>query len=226
MAVLPVNEFREDQFVVMVTQKGVIKKTGLDAFMNQRTAGIIALTTDLDDVVIDAKLSNGSSTIFIATKEGMSIRFEEEQVRAMGRTARGVRGINLSGNDIVISMEVFEKDSKDTVLMVTESGYGKRSENEEYRIQGRGGFGIITQKTTDKVGNVVGAKKVKNGQEVILSTDKGQNIRMKVSDISILGRNTQGVRLINLSEKDEKVTSLAVVDDEESAAGSDGVVTH
>ncbi len=226
MAVLPVNEFREDQFVVMVTQKGVIKKTSLDAFTNQRTAGIIALTTDLDDVVIDAKLSNGTSTIFIATKEGMSIRFEEEEVRAMGRTARGVRGINLGEKDIVISMEVFEKDSKDTVLMVTESGYGKRSEAEEYRIQGRGGVGIITQKTTDKVGNVVGAKKVKNGQEVILSTDKGQNIRMKVSDISVLGRNTQGVRLINLSEKDEKVTSLAVVEDEDTASGGDGVVTH
>jgi DNA gyrase subunit A len=226
MAVLPVNEFREDQFVVMVTQKGIIKKTSLDAFTNQRTAGIIALTTDLDDVVIDAKLSNGTSTIFIATKEGMSIRFEEEEVRAMGRTARGVRGINLGEKDIVISMEVFEKDSKDTVLMVTESGYGKRSEAEEYRIQGRGGVGIITQKTTDKVGNVVGAKKVKNGQEVILSTDKGQNIRMKVSDISVLGRNTQGVRLINLSEKDEKVTSLAVVEDEDTASGGDGVVTH
>jgi DNA gyrase subunit A len=226
MAVLPVNEFREDRYVVMVTQKGVIKKTGLDAFMNQRTAGIIALTTDLDDVVIDAKLSDGNSTIFIATKEGMSIRFEEDQVRPMGRTARGVRGMNLSEKDIVVSMEVFEKESKDTVLMVTESGYGKRSENEEYRIQGRGGTGIITQKTTDKVGNVVGAKKVKDGQEVILSTDKGQNIRIKVSDISILGRNTQGVRLINLSEKDEKVTGLAVVDDEESATNSVGVVTH
>ena len=226
MAVLPVNEFREDQFVVMVTQKGVIKKTSLDAFTNQRTAGIIALTTDLDDVVIDAKLSNGTSTIFIATKEGMSIRFEEDQVRAMGRTARGVRGINLGEKDIVISMEVFEKDSKDTVLMVTESGYGKRSDADEYRIQGRGGVGIITQKTTDKVGNVVGAKKVRNGQEVILSTDKGQNIRMKVSDISVLGRNTQGVRLINLSEKDEKVTSLAVVEDEDTASVGDGIVTH
>lgn len=106
--------------------------------------------------------------------------------------------------------------------MVTESGYGKRSELEEYRVQSRGGVGIITQKTTDKVGNVVGTKKVRNDQEVILSTDKGQNIRMKISDISVLGRNTQGVRLINLSEKEEKVTSLAVVDHEEEGNGASG----
>ena len=213
MAVLPVEEFTESKFVVMLTKKGVIKKTSLDAFSNQRQAGIIALTTDLDDNVIDAKISDGQSDIFIATKEGMSIRFNEDDVRAMGRSARGVKGITLSKEDIVIGMEIIQKDSKDSILIVTEGGYGKRSDVGEYRVQGRGGVGIITQKTTDKVGLVVGARKVNNQHDLIITTDNGQNIRMKVSDISVLGRNTQGVRLINLDGKDELVTGFAVIED-------------
>jgi len=226
-AILPVEEFSENKYVVMLTVKGIIKKTPLDAFSNPRPSGIIALTTDLDDSMIEAKISDGQSDIFIATKEGMSIRFNESDVRPMGRSARGVKGITLGKTDEVVGMEVIEKDSKDTLLMVTEAGYGKRSELPEYRIQSRGGVGIITQKTTDKVGNVVGTKKVQNTHEVILSTDKGQNIRMKVSDISILGRNTQGVRLINLDNKEEKVTGLAVVEsDEEETNGSTGDETQ
>ncbi|PWU19597.1 MAG: DNA gyrase subunit A [Bdellovibrio sp.] len=212
MAILPVEQFVENRYVVMLTQKGIIKKTALDAFSNPRTAGIIALTTDLEDHVIGAKLSYGDSDIFIATREGMSIRFNESDVRPMGRTARGVKGIALSKDDVVVGLDVLEKDCKDTVLMVTECGYGKRSEIEEYRVQGRGGVGIITQKTTDKVGFVVGARKVHNDQEVIVTTDKGQVIRMKVSDISVIGRNTEGVRLINLEAKDERVTGFAVVE--------------
>ncbi len=214
MAVLPVEEFVESKFVVMLTKKGIIKKTSLDAFSNQRQAGIIALTTDLDDNVISAKMSDGQSDIFIATKEGMSIRFNEDDVRAMGRTARGVKGITLSKDDIVIGMEVIQKDSKDTILIVTEGGYGKRSDVDEYRVQGRGGVGIITQKTTDKVGLVIGARKVNDKLDLIITTDNGQNIRMKVSDISVLGRNTQGVRLINLEGKDELVTGFAVIEDQ------------
>jgi DNA gyrase subunit A len=226
-AILPVEEFSENKYVVMLTVKGVIKKTPLDAFSNPRPSGIIALTTDLDDSMIEAKISDGQSDIFIATKEGMSIRFNESDVRPMGRSARGVKGITLGKTDEVVGMEVIEKESKDTLLMVTEAGYGKRSELPEYRIQSRGGVGIITQKTTDKVGNVVGTKKVQNTHEVILSTDKGQNIRMKISDISILGRNTQGVRLINLDNKEEKVTGLAVVEsDEEETNGSTGGETQ
>ncbi|MEN0058797.1 MAG: DNA gyrase subunit A [Bdellovibrio sp.] len=214
-AILPVDEFSENKFVVMLTEKGVIKKTSLDAFSNPRTAGIIALTTDLDDGVIDVKISDGSSDIFIATKEGMSIRFNEEDVRGMGRTARGVKAITLAKDDVVVAMEVFEKNTKDTVLMVTSKGYGKRSEIGEYRIQSRGGVGVITQKTTDKVGVVIGTKKVSEGHELILSTDKAQVIRMKVTDISVQGRNTQGVRLINIDEK-ETVTGVAVVREDES----------
>jgi DNA gyrase subunit A len=212
MAVLPVEKFVENKFVVMVTTQGIIKKTSLDSFSNPRTAGIIALTTDLEDNVMDAKLSDGESDIFLATKEGMSIRFNESDVRSMGRAARGVKGITLGKSDQVIGMEVLSKGNSDTILMVTGGGYGKRSEIEEYRTQSRGGVGIITQKTTDKVGNVIGTRLVKKDQEVMLTTDKGQTIRMKVSDISVLGRNTQGVRLINISEKDELVTGLAIVE--------------
>ncbi len=227
MSVLPVEEFVESKFVVMLTARGIIKKTSLDAFANQRQAGIIALTTDLEDYVIDCKISDGQSDIFIATREGMSIRFNESDVRGMGRSARGVKGITLGKDDIVIGMEVFAKGAKETILMVTESGYGKRSELEEYRVQSRGGVGIITQKTTDKVGLVIGTKKVSEKEEVILSTDKGQVIRMKVTDISVLGRNTQGVRLINLDDKDEKVTGLAsVLDEEHEVTESSAPVTH
>lgn len=213
-AILPVEEFTESKYVVMLTERGVIKKTSLDAFSNPRTAGIIALTTDLEDGVIDAKISDGHCDIFIATKEGMSIRFNEADVREMGRSARGVKAITLAKDDIVVGMEILEKQSKSTILMVTSKGYGKRSEIEEYRIQSRGGVGVITQKTTDKVGIVIGTKKVNANQELILSTDQGQVIRMKISDISVLGRNTQGVRLINLDEKQESVSGLAVIEEE------------
>ncbi|MFN3695901.1 MAG: DNA gyrase subunit A [Pseudobdellovibrio sp.] len=216
-AILPVNEFSENKYVVMLTEKGIIKKTSLDAFSNPRQAGIIALTTDLDDQLVAAQISDGQSDVFIATKEGMSIRFNEDDVRGMGRSARGVKAITLAKEDIVIGMEVLEKNTKDTILMVTSKGYGKRSEVEEYRVQSRGGVGIITQKTTDKVGIVIGTLKVNAAQELILSTDQGQVIRMKISDISVLGRNTQGVRLINLDDKQEFVSGLAVVEDEDKA---------
>ncbi len=214
-SILPVEEFTESKYIVMLTEKGIIKKTSLDSFNNPRQAGIIALTTDLEDRVVDCKISDGQSDIFVATREGMSIRFNENDVRPMGRSARGVKGITLADKDTVVAMEILEKNTTDTILMVTTKGYGKRSETGEYRIQSRGGSGIITQKTTDKVGQVVGTKKVSAVQELILSTDQGQVIRMKISDISVLGRNTQGVRLINLDEKQEFVTGLAVILDED-----------
>lgn len=214
-AILPVEEFSENKYVVMITEKGVIKKTSLDAFSNPRTAGIIALTTDLEDGVIDAQISDGTSDIFIATKEGMSIRFDEGDVRPMGRSARGVKGITLAKDDAVVAMEIFERETKASILMVTSKGYGKRSALEEYRIQGRGGVGIITQKTTDKVGFVVGTKKVYDDQDLMISTDNGQVIRMTIASISLIGRNTQGVRLINLDDKDEVVSGIAAIKEEE-----------
>lgn len=224
-AILPVNEFSENKFIVMLTEKGVIKKTSLDAFASVRPTGIIALTTDLEDGVIDVKISDGQSDIFIVTKEGMSIRFNENDVREMGRVARGVKAITLAKDDIVVAMEVLEKNSTDTVLMVTSKGYGKRSLIGEYRIQSRGGVGVITQKTTDKVGKVIGTKKVSESHELILSTDKGQVIRMKMSDISVLGRNTQGVRLINIDEKEETVTGVAVIKDDNSEETANGATS-
>lgn len=211
-AILPVDEFSESKYVVMLTEKGIIKKTSLDAFSNPRPSGLIALTTDLDDNMIDAKISDGKCDIFIATKEGMSIRFDEGDVRAMGRTARGVKGITLGEKDTVVGMEILDKSSKATILMVTENGYGKRTPIEEYKTQSRGGVGIITQKTTDRVGNVVGTRSVLDSDEVMVTTDKGQVIRMNCSDISVVGRNTQGVRLINVNEG-EKVTGLALITD-------------
>ncbi len=218
MALLPVETFVENQFVVMITEKGVIKKTPLAAFSNMRLNGIIALTTDLDDRVLEAKISDGESDIFIATREGMSIRFNESDVRGMGRTARGVRGITLTDKDLVVGMEIIQKNTTDTIMMVTQKGYGKRTDVSEYRVQGRGGVGIITQKTTDKVGNLVGTKMVNNEQELILSTDNGQVIRTRISEVSVIGRNTQGVRLINLDEKEENVCGIAVVAVDKEAA--------
>lgn len=213
-AILPIKEFTENQHVVMVTKKGIIKKTELTQFQNVRTNGIIALTTDLDDELIDAKLSDGKSDIFLSTAEGMSIRFDEDDVRPMGRAARGVKGINLASGDAVVGLEIFNKDNKGTVLAVTSLGYGKRTEIGEYRAQSRGGVGIITQKTSDKVGSVIGTRMVADGDDLMIITSKGQVIRMSVSGISVLGRNTQGVRLIRLNA-DEKVVSFSPVIEEE-----------
>jgi DNA gyrase subunit A len=212
-AILPISEFKADQNIVMLTEKGTIKKTSLDAFSRPRPSGLIALTIELDDNLSDAKISTGTNDIFIVTKDGMSIRFDESDVRAMGRTARGVRGISLAKDDKVIGMEVVTKDSKETVLMVTKNGYGKRTSMEEYRRQSRGGVGIITQKTTDKVGDLVSAGLVTDQEQVLLMTNNGQAIRTPCQGISVLGRNTQGVRLMDLKEG-EYVTSVAVLEDE------------
>lgn len=214
-AILPVQTFSSDKFVVMLTEQGIIKKTSLEAFSNPRPSGIIALTTDLNDRVIDAKLSDGKSHVFIATRDGMSIRFDENDVRAMGRAARGVKGITLGDKDVVVGMEVFEKEDKGTVLIVTENGFGKRTAIDEYRLQSRGGVGVITQKVSDKAGKVVSTRRVYDNQELIVSTDKGQTIRCRVKDISVVGRNTQGVILIRLNA-DERVSDVALVEEEEA----------
>ncbi|MGE0763224.1 MAG: DNA gyrase subunit A [Bdellovibrionales bacterium] len=214
--ILPISQFTAEHFVVMLTQKGTIKKTSLESFSKPRPSGLIALTIELDDNLSDAKISTGNDDIFIVTKDGMSIRFDENEVRAMGRTARGVRGISLAKDDIVIGMEVIAKDSKETVLMVTKNGYGKRTSMEEYRLQGRGGVGIITQKTTDKVGDVVSARLVTDQEQILIMTNNGQSIRTSCKEISVLGRNTQGVRLMNLKD-DETVTSVAALAEEDDS---------
>lgn len=221
-AILPIKEFASGKYVVMVTKKGIIKKTELSQFANVNTRGIIALTTDLDDELIDAKLSDGKSDIFLSTAEGMSIRFDEGDVRPMGRAARGVKGISLASNDYVVGLEIFNKENKGTVLAVTNNGFGKRTEISEYRTQSRGGIGLITQKTTDKVGSVIGTRMVSDTDDLMLITNGGQVIRISVSGISVLGRNTQGVKLIRVDNNERVVSFSPVVEEtgeEEGHAG-------
>jgi DNA gyrase subunit A len=220
-AILPIEEFSADKYVALITKNGIIKKTSLEAFSNPRPSGIIALTIDLNDELVAAKMTTGKDDIFVATKDGMSIRFSEDEVRAMGRTARGVKAVNLGKEDFVIGCEVITPDCKNHILMVTAKGYGKRSETSEYRTQGRGGVGIITQKVTDRVGEVISTILVSENEDVMLMTDKGQVIRIKCNNISLLGRNTQGVRLINLNEP-EKVSSVARVAEEEPDESGNG----
>ena len=215
-AILPVKEFEEGHNVVMCTQKGIIKKTDLMAFSNPRAGGIIALTIDADDKLIEAALTQGKDDIFIGTSNGMTIRFHEDKVRSMGRTARGVRGINLTKkDDKVVGMEVVNQEA--AILTVSANGLGKRTKTEEYRIQGRGGTGIITMKVTEKTGRVISVKQVTDTDHVMLITTKGKILRMAVKNVSLIGRNTQGVRLISPEEGEQvsSVAKLAEKDEEE-----------
>lgn len=205
-AVLPVKSFEEGMNVVFVTRQGTIKKTELSAYSNPRAGGIIAITIDSGDELITVELTDGKRDILISTKEGQTIRFHEDQVRSMGRTAGGVRGISLGEGDQVVGMSIINE--KTTILTVSEKGYGKRTEESEYRVQGRGGSGVITMKTTEKTGQVIGAVQVVDTDDVMLITDHGKVIRMHVNQISLMGRNTQGVRLIQV-EPEEKVVSVA-----------------
>ncbi|MCB0420703.1 MAG: DNA gyrase subunit A [Bdellovibrionales bacterium] len=216
-ALIPVSDFSKDCFLVMLTENGIIKKTSLDAFARPRIAGLLALTTDLEDNVMDAKVAKSGESVFIATRFGMSITFDEDNVRAMGRSARGVKGVTLGKDDKVVSMSIIPKDCSSTMLIVTEGGYGKRTSLDEYRVQSRGGVGIITQKTTEKVGPVVAARLVEECEDLLITTNQGQTIRMKVTEVSKFGRNTQGVRLMNL-KNGEHVTGVAVIgeDDDDS----------
>ncbi len=207
-AVLPIREFQEGKYVVMCTRKGVIKKTELMAFSNPRVGGIIALSIDEGDQLISVALTGGQDDLFLGTAEGQTIRFHEDGVRAMGRTARGVRGIQLAEEDSVVGMEVINADA--AILTVSAKGLGKRTLCDEYRVQGRAGSGIITMKVTEKTGRVVALKQVTEKDEVMLITNSGKIIRMEVKNISLIGRNTQGVRLINL-EEGESVSAVAKV---------------
>ena len=214
-AFLPVKEFAEGKFIVMATKYGVIKKTDLQAFSNIRSGGIIALGLDEGDELIATRLTDGSKEIFIGTREGQAIRFNEEQVRDMGRTARGVRAINLAKEDAVVSMEALEEGK--TILTVTERGYGKRTEIKEYRSQLRGGMGIINIKVTEKNGRVAGIAQVNTEDELVITTNIGKIIRIAMKDVSVIGRNTQGVKLIGV-EKDERVTGIAPIAEKEEIA--------
>jgi DNA gyrase subunit A len=204
--VLPVKEFVEGKFVVTATAHGVIKKTELMEYSRPRAGGIIAMGLNEGDQLIATAITSGQDEIFLSTRHGMSIRFHEEDVRPMGRAAVGVRGIDLEEGDAVVGMEILRPQG--TLLTATENGFGKRTAIEEYRIQSRGGKGVITLKVTEKTGAIVGVAQVSEGDDVMLITDSGKIIRMAVDEIRIIGRNTQGVRLIGLQEN-ERVASLA-----------------
>jgi DNA gyrase subunit A len=205
-AILPVREFTEGKFVVMATAKGVVKKTDLMEFSRPRSGGIIALGLNDDDSLIATEITRGEDDVFLPTRQGMSIRFREDDVRAMGRTAVGVRGVALEEEDEVVGMEILRP--RGTMLTVTEKGFGKRSAVEEYRVQSRGGKGVITLKVTEKTGAILGVAQVSEEDDVMLVTDGGKIIRMPVREIRISARNTQGVRLIGM-EENERVASLA-----------------
>src|SRR5471032_2909353 len=217
-ATLAVKEFPEDKFVVMGTLKGVVKKTSLSAFSNPRAGGIIAMGVEQGDVVIAVQQSDGTGEVVIGTRDGMAIRFEETDVRSMGRAAYGVRGITLRDDDIVVGMEVARPGG--TILSVTELGYGKRTEIDEYRVQTRGGVGVINITTSERNGPVVGVSYVQQGDELLVITQQGMILRMLTDDVRAIGRATQGVTIIDL-EADDKVVSIARLvekEDEEAAA--------
>ncbi|HYI00175.1 DNA gyrase subunit A [Hyalangium sp.] len=205
--VLVTRDFPENRYVFFVTKRGVVKRTDLSAFENVRSSGLIALGIDEGDELVAVKITDGSKDLLLSTAQGMSIRFPEDEVRSMGRQAYGVKGITLEDGDEVVGADVVEKGT--TILTVTENGYGKRTEETEYRSQGRGGKGIIDIKTTERNGKVVGLVQVKDGDEVMLVTNGGMLIRMKAKEISVIGRNTQGVRLIALENGTEKVTGIS-----------------
>ena len=209
-AVLPVIEFKEDEYIVMATKKGVIKKTKLMAYSRPRAGGIIALNIRDKDELIGADITNGQNEILLTSRDGQAIRFKEEDVRDMGRTATGVRGIRLNKGDEVVSLEVI-KNPDAQILTVTDMGYGKRTKVSEYRLTGRGGKGVMTIRTTGKNGKVVGAFQVTNDMEImIITTHGGKVIRMNVSEISVYGRGAQGLRLIDLKQ-DEYVAAVTKV---------------
>ena len=220
-AILPVRAFEEGKYVIKATKNGVIKKTDLMAYSNPRAGGIIALNLDEGDELISAGLTDGTKEILLSTQEGKAIRFREEDVRDMGRTARGVKGITLEEGDAVVAMDIITPGVEGaSILSVTENGYGKRTLVEEYPLQSRGGKGVITIKTTERNGKLVGVQQITDEDDLMLITDKGKIIRLRGKEISVIGRNTQGVRLIEL-ETGERVMALARLAEKEEESGGD-----
>jgi len=216
-ALVPVREFREDQWLMFATRNGTVKKTSLAEYANVRAAGIRALNIEDGDELIDVQICDANCDIVLATREGMSIRFHQSDVREMGRATTGVKGIELEDKDHVIGMVVVRRDC--TLLVVSEHGFGKRSEIVEYRVQKRGGKGIITFKATDKTGGMVALKEVIPEDELMMITKRGVIIRVPVAGIRVIGRNTQGVKVMNLDAGDLIVDVARVVNEE----GPEGV---
>jgi DNA gyrase subunit A len=218
-AFLSVREFQEGRYIVFATKNGLIKKTELMAYANPRASGIRAIGLEDGDEVIGVRLTDGQQEVILSTADGQSIRFKEEQVRPTGRGTFGVVGMKLDPGDKVVSMEILTLGFD--ILTVAEGGYGKRTQMDEYRLQSRGGKGIITMKTTEKTGRVVGVQQVTEDDQLMLISNKGKIIRMRIKDIRVIGRNTQGVRLIEL-EEGERVVSLArLAEKEEDEDGAE-----
>jgi DNA gyrase subunit A len=220
-AFVAVKEFRDDQYLIMATEKGTIKKTVLSAYGNVRKGGINAINLAPGDRLIEVKMTDGKNDIVIGTRNGFAIRFNEKDVRDMGRTATGVRGIRLGKGDHVVGLLVIRNDQA-TVLVVTEKGYGKRSDINDYRITKRGGKGVITVKTTDKVGKMIALMDVVDRDELVIISTQGMVIRQSVKDLRVMGRNTQGVRVIRLNEHDSIADIARVVPDEDEEINGNG----
>ena len=220
-AMLRIREFREDQNILFATERGIVKKTALADYRNIRAGGIIAINIEEGDRLIQVRLTGEKDEVMLATANGVTIRFPEEQVRCVGRDSTGVRGIDLEEGDVVRSLDIVEKDG--TFLIATEHGYGKRTAFEEFRSQNRGGKGIIGIQTSDRNGKVVSAHAVHEHESLIMVTAKGMMVRSPISDVRVIGRNTQGVRLINLEDDDTLVSASAVEAEQvESGDGEDG----
>jgi len=223
-AFVSVREFQEGRFVLFATKRGTVKKTALMEYANPRKAGIIAIALDYGDELIRVRLSEGDQEIILSTREGQAIRFKESDVRPMGRGTHGVRGITLEEGDEVVAMDVVQPGA--TLLAVAEKGYGKRTEMDEYRLTRRGGKGIITMKTTDKTGPVIGVRMVTDEDDIMLITDGGKLIRTPAKGISVISRNTQGVRLIDLAEGEKVVGVARLAEKEEDDNGEPPAPTN
>jgi DNA gyrase subunit A len=215
-ALIRVKEFTDKQYLFMATKVGIVKKTNLGEYANPRKGGVIGIKIEQGDRLIGVKLTNGNNEIVLVTKDGMSIRFHEEEARDMGRASVGNWGIRPDKGDYVIGVEIV--DTNATLLVAGEHGIGKRTPFDEYRVQSRGGKGIITMKTTDKVGSVVGALSVTDSDEIMLTTSQGQTVRTNCKDIRVAGRNTQGVKLIELNKGDKLVAIARVISEQQEAA--------
>jgi DNA gyrase subunit A len=220
-AIVPVREFRDDQFLLFATKQGTVKKTALSQYSNPRTTGIKAIKIEEGDELMDVQITSGTNDIVLATRHGLSIRFHEQDVREMGRDTTGVKGIELGPRDEVIGMVVIKREA--TLLVVAERGIGKCSPIDDYRVQKRGGKGIITINRTEKTGDAVSIMEVLPEDELMLMTKQGILIRMSVKGIRVAGRNTQGVKLVNLDQNDLVMAVARVVpDDEEEVEGAEG----
>jgi DNA gyrase subunit A len=225
-AILSVRAFEEGKYILMATKQGVIKKTDLMSYSHPRTGGIIALTLDEKDQLISACLTDGTKEVLLSSREGKAIHFVEDDVRDMGRTARGVKGLTLGKNDFLVSMDILSPGTVgSSILSVTENGFGKRSPIEDYRLQSRGGKGIITVKTTVRNGKLVGTQQITDQDEVMLITDRGKIIRLRCGEIRLSSRNTQGVKLIEV-ESGERVMAVArLAEREEEGNGQEAEPT-